>query len=106
MSATCPCLHFRFFTSANLRERITTALSPVPQLFADTVPKTAENFRALCTGEKGNGREGKPLHYKGSAFYKIIPNFTCHGGDITRYGGSGNLSNLVGIEDGQTLLPF
>jgi len=38
----------------------------VVQLRADVVPKTAENFRALCTGEKGVGRSGKPLHFKGS----------------------------------------
>ncbi len=45
------------------------------QLFNDVVPKTAENFRALCTGEKGMGKSGKPLHFKGCAFHRIIPNF-------------------------------
>ncbi|XP_031257730.1 peptidyl-prolyl cis-trans isomerase CYP63-like [Pistacia vera] len=43
------------------------------ELFADVAPKTAENFRALCTGEKGIGlKTGKPLHYKGSFFHRII----------------------------------
>ncbi|VDO45970.1 unnamed protein product [Onchocerca flexuosa] len=45
------------------------------QLFADIVPKTAENFRCLCTGERGMGRSGKKLHYKGSKFHRVIPNF-------------------------------
>jgi peptidylprolyl isomerase len=44
-------------------------------LFGKAVPKTAENFRALTTGEKGVGNKGKPLHFKGSKFHRIIPNF-------------------------------
>jgi hypothetical protein len=55
----------------------------VMELFADVVPKTAENFRQLCTGEAGVGKSGKPLHYKGSKFHRIIPNFMCQGGDFT-----------------------
>ena len=45
------------------------------ELYNDVVPKTAENFRCLCTGEKGTGKSGKPLHFKGSKFHRIIPNF-------------------------------
>ncbi|KAK8955406.1 Peptidyl-prolyl cis-trans isomerase CYP19-1 [Platanthera guangdongensis] len=64
----------------------------VMELFADTTPRTAENFRALCTGEKGNGKSGKPLHFKGSTFHRVIPGFMCQGGDFTAGNGTGGES--------------
>jgi len=62
------------------------------ELFANICPKTAENFRCLCTGEKGAGRSGKPLHFKGSTFHRIIPGFMCQGGDFTMHNGTGGES--------------
>jgi peptidyl-prolyl isomerase E (cyclophilin E) len=62
------------------------------ELFSDVTPKCAENFRALCTGEKGFGASGKQLHFKGSRFHRIIPGFMCQGGDFTRGNGTGGES--------------
>ncbi|KAG2705901.1 hypothetical protein I3760_05G078000 [Carya illinoinensis] len=64
----------------------------VMELYADTTPKTVENFRALCTGERGTGRSGRPLHYRGSSFHFVRSGIGCMGGDFTAGDGTGGKS--------------
>jgi peptidylprolyl isomerase len=70
------------------------------ELFADTCPKTAENFLQLCVGTKN--KAGKELGYKGSSFHRIIPDFMCQGGDFTRGDGTGGESIYGGKFDDET----
>ena len=62
------------------------------ELFEDVLPKTVENFRCLCTGERGMGEGGKLLCYRGSPFHRIVEGFMCQGGDLTKHNGTGGES--------------
>ena len=64
----------------------------VIELFKNVVPRTAENFRQLCTGEAGRGPSGKMLHFQNSIFHRVIKNFMAQGGDFTKFNGTGGES--------------
>jgi len=77
------------------RGEIVTARRPeriVIELWSDRCPLAASNFRALCTGEKGRGDGGKPLHYKGCPFHRVVKGFVAQGGDILFGNGTGGES--------------
>jgi len=66
-------------------------------MFGSVVPKTVNNFATLADGSAGIGNSGKPLHFKGSAFHRIIPGFMAQGGDFTNGNGTGGES-IYGIK--------
>ena len=76
---SCVNWHSSVFFDVNVEENRVGRLEI--DLYADT-PELSENFRALCTGEKGKGRTGKPLHYRGIQFHKIQTDYFVEGGDI------------------------
>jgi peptidylprolyl isomerase len=90
LAAAGPTITHKVFFDVKIEDEGTQRV--VFGLFGDVVPKTVENFRALCTGEKGMGKSGKPLHFKGSIFHRIIPQFMIQGGDFTHGTGVGGES--------------
>lgn len=92
--ATNPVVFLDIASGTSIMGRVTI------ELFADVVPKSAENFRSLCTGERGESKfvnvdgiqANCPLTYKGIPFHRIVSNFVVQGGDILHKDGRGNLS--------------
>lgn len=73
------------------------------ELRKDIAPKTTENFRCLCTGEKGIGANGKPMHYKGIRFHKVQRLFMVQGGDVVKNDGSSGESIYGPLFDDENL---
>ncbi|KAM0752060.1 hypothetical protein T439DRAFT_287515 [Meredithblackwellia eburnea MCA 4105] len=73
------------------------------ELFEDIVPKTTENFKALCTGSAGVNTAGVPLTYRGSPLHRIIAGFMVQGGDFTLRNGKGGESIYGGTFDDENL---
>ncbi len=84
-------MHSRTFFDVTISNKDTGRIEF--ELFNDT-PKTSENFRQLCTGEAGFSKFNSkiPLHFKGSKFHRIIPDFMIQGGDFTNGTGTGGES--------------
>jgi len=77
------------------------------ELFSDVAPKTVENFRSLCTGEKGIGLvTGKRLHYKGVIFHRVVKDFMVQAGDFSAGNGTGGESIYGGTFEGKSVCVY
>ena len=85
-SGTGPCCFLDFQVDGTPVGRV------VVKLYQDKAPLACENFRSLCTGEKGKGQAGKNLCFQGCQMHRIVPNFCIQGGDFTKGDGTGGES--------------
>lgn len=68
------------------------------RLYEDVTPRTAQNFKCLCTGEKGLGATtGKPLHFLNTIFHRVIKGFMCQGGDFSQGNGRGKPTSRLRV---------